>query len=76
MPRLPPPKAGNSRESACEGKQPFASAKLVREVIRRMNRHGRRGAHSYRCRYCAAFHVGVNLAGKRKAFLPRKGEGA
>jgi len=58
--------ANNPRESSCEGKEPFTSPTLAREVMRRMNRHGRRGAHHYRCRHCSSWHIAVNIAGKKR----------
>jgi hypothetical protein len=58
---------GNSPESACEGKDKFASKPDAERVAnrRRKKRSGAMRARAYRCPYCDHWHIGHDRPGKR-----------
>lgn len=54
----------NTPESACIGKQPFASMADARRAARAVKERGarqrssQRAAYPYQCRYCGKYHIG------------------
>ena len=45
------------RNKACESKNRYSSRAEAQEVIRECEAHGKRGLHSYRCKYCDGWHL-------------------
>lgn len=60
----------HGRQSSCEGKERFTSAKLARLVAHRSRGYGKtnRAREAYRCEFCTFWHVGtpVNVRRRRR----------
>jgi len=48
----------DTEDSACAGKQRFASRGEAVTILARMNRGAQHAGLAYRCQWCSGFHVG------------------
>lgn len=56
------------RQSCCEGKERFASARLAQRVATKIGAHGktRRRRSAYLCSFCGYWHVGTSKGSGRR----------